>query len=89
MNMKEILISFVLLLCFVYCKQSINRLWNTCDLNNSYSFNVLNQFFCIKKPLWETYKKEHMPAFLDMYEKFLAENGGKFFVGDHVDIFNT
>uniref|UniRef100_A0A915JCX9 Glutathione S-transferase n=1 Tax=Romanomermis culicivorax TaxID=13658 RepID=A0A915JCX9_ROMCU len=34
--------------------------------------------------LWQAYKKEHLPNFLDIYEKLLTENGGKFFVGNHL-----
>uniref|UniRef100_A0A915IYH2 Glutathione S-transferase C-terminal domain-containing protein n=1 Tax=Romanomermis culicivorax TaxID=13658 RepID=A0A915IYH2_ROMCU len=34
--------------------------------------------------LWQAYKKEHLPSFLDIYEKLLTENGGKFFVGNQV-----
>uniref|UniRef100_A0A915KMZ0 GST C-terminal domain-containing protein n=1 Tax=Romanomermis culicivorax TaxID=13658 RepID=A0A915KMZ0_ROMCU len=34
--------------------------------------------------LWQACKKEHLPNFLDIYEKLLTENGGKFFVGNQL-----
>uniref|UniRef100_A0A915IUK0 GST C-terminal domain-containing protein n=1 Tax=Romanomermis culicivorax TaxID=13658 RepID=A0A915IUK0_ROMCU len=39
---------------------------------------------------WAEYKEKHMQSFLDMYEKFLTDNGGQFFVGEKIswaDIF--
>uniref|UniRef100_A0A915IHD4 Glutathione S-transferase n=1 Tax=Romanomermis culicivorax TaxID=13658 RepID=A0A915IHD4_ROMCU len=33
---------------------------------------------------WDTFRKHHLAGFLDMYENFLIENGGKYFVGDHL-----
>uniref|UniRef100_A0A915KR41 glutathione transferase n=1 Tax=Romanomermis culicivorax TaxID=13658 RepID=A0A915KR41_ROMCU len=40
--------------------------------------------------VWAEYKEKHMQSFLDMYEKFLTDNGGQFFVGEKIswaDIF--
>lgn len=37
-----------------------------------------------KQEAWTTFKTDTLPNFLNMYEKFLTENGGKFLVGDHL-----
>uniref|UniRef100_A0A915J7C7 GST C-terminal domain-containing protein n=1 Tax=Romanomermis culicivorax TaxID=13658 RepID=A0A915J7C7_ROMCU len=34
--------------------------------------------------LWKDYQNDHVTPFLDMFEKFLTENGGKYFVGDRL-----